>query len=76
MQVYDHSSLYQTLKQQNVPQQERNELENIMDEFKTANADKKKSLLEKGKAWVVKNQEFLGASASIVRKALGLDINS
>jgi hypothetical protein len=75
VQVYDYSSLHQTLKQQNVPQQERNELENIMDGLKTAEADKKQSLLEKGRAWVVKNQEFLGASASIVRKALGLDVN-
>jgi len=74
VQVYDYSSLHQTLKQQNVPQQERNELENIMDELKTADATKKKSLLEKGKAWLVKNQEFLGASASIVRKALGVDV--
>ena len=71
--VYDYSSLHQTLKQQNVPQQERNELENIMDELKTADANKKRNLLEKGKAWIVKNQEFLGASVSIVRKALGLD---
>jgi hypothetical protein len=74
VQVYDYGSLHQTLKQQNVPQQERNELENIMDELKTADAAKKKSLLEKGKAWLVKNQEFLGASASIVRKALGVDV--
>ncbi len=73
VQVYDYSSLYQTLKQQNVPQQERNKLENIMDELKTADAIKKKSLLEKGKAWIVKNQEFLGASASIVKKALGFE---
>jgi hypothetical protein len=76
VQVYDYSSLHQTLKQQNVPQQERNELENIMDELKTADVNKKTSLLEKGKAWLVKNQGFLGASASIVRKALGLDANS
>jgi hypothetical protein len=74
VQVYDYSSLHQTLKQQNVPQQKRNELENIMDELKTADPAKKKSLLEKGKAWVVKNQEILGASASIVRKALGIDV--
>jgi AbiTii len=74
VQVYDYSSLYQTLKQQNVPQEERNKLENIMDKLKTAAPTQKKSLLEKGKAWVVKNQEILGASASIVRKALGIDV--
>jgi hypothetical protein len=72
--VYDYSSLHQTLKQQNVPQKERNKLENIMDELKAADPVQKKSLLEKGKAWIVKNQDFLGASASIVRKALGSDV--
>lgn len=74
VQVYHYSSLHQTLKQQNVPQEERNKLENIMDELKTADPTQKKSLLEKGKAWIVKNQKFLGASASIVRKALGIDV--
>lgn len=72
VQIYDYSSLHQTLKQQNVPQLERNQLENIMDDLKTAEPAKKASLLEKAKAWVVKNEEFLGSSAAIVRKALGL----
>lgn len=72
VQVYDYSSLHQTLKQQNVSQQARNELENIMDDLKSADPEKKKGLIEKAKAWIVKNEAFLGASASIVRKALGL----
>jgi hypothetical protein len=59
------------LKEQNVPQNERNELENIMDSLKTAKPDQKKTLLQKGKEWVVKNKEFLGASAEIVTKAIG-----
>jgi hypothetical protein len=71
VQVYDYSTLHQTLKQHNVPQQERNGLENIMDELKKAEAGKKDGLLEKGKAWIVKNEPFLGAATSIVRKALG-----
>lgn len=39
---------------------------------KLSRGDKQPSLIEKGKAWIVKNQEFLGAGASIVRKALGI----
>lgn len=70
--VYDYSSIYQFLKQHNIPQSERNELENILDELKNGTPDKRPSLMEKGKAWIVKNQEFLGAGASIVRKALGI----
>jgi hypothetical protein len=73
VQIYDYSSLHKVLKQQNISQQDRNELENIMDELKTADPETKKGLLEQGKAWVVKNEEFLGASAELVRKALGLE---
>jgi hypothetical protein len=70
--LYDYSSIHQVLKQQSVPQNERNEFENILDELKTSDSGKKASLLERGKAWIVRNQEFLGASVALVRKALGL----
>ena len=70
--VYDFGSIHQELKQWNVPQSERNELENILDALKSSPPEEKRSLIEKGKAWIVKNQEFLGAGASIVRKALGI----
>ncbi len=70
--VYDYSSIHQELRQRNVPQAERNEIENILDELKKSPPEKRPSLIEKGKAWIVKNQEFLGAGASIVRQALGI----
>jgi hypothetical protein len=73
VQIFDYGSIHQTLKQQNVPQPERNELENILDKLRTATPAEKPSLLEKGKAWVVKNEAFLGASATIIRKVLGLE---
>ena len=75
VQIYDYSSVHQLLRQHNISQIARNELENIMDELKSAPADKKPSLLERGKEWLVKNQEVLGAAASIIRKALGLPEN-
>src|SRR5437868_3753271 len=68
--VYDYSSIHQLLKQRNVPQVERNEFENILDELKTAEPAKKVSIIERGKAWIVKNQE---AGISLARKALGAD---
>ena len=71
--IYDYSSIHQTLKQAGVPQDARNEIENIMDALKTAKPEEKKSLIERGKCWMVKNEEFLGASASIIRKAFGLE---
>jgi hypothetical protein len=70
--VYDYSSIHQLLRNQNVPQNERNEIENILDDLKQAKADEKPSLVEKGKAWIVRNQDLLGAGATIVRKALDL----
>jgi AbiTii len=72
-QVYDYSSIHQTLKETHVPQSERNDLENIMDELKVADPNKKPPLIERAKSWITKNAEFLGASASIVRKALGIE---
>ena len=70
--LYDFDSIHQELKQWKVPQSERNELENILDALKSSPPEEKPSLIEKGKAWIVKNQEFLGAGASIIRKALGM----
>jgi hypothetical protein len=70
--VYDYSSIHQELKQRNVPQNERNELENILDELRSGPPEKKRSLVEKGKAWIVRNEECLGAGAHVVRTALGL----
>ncbi len=70
--IYDYSSLHQTLKQHEVPQAARNELENIMDDLKSAHPAKKAPVVERAKQWVVKNKEFLGASISIVKQALGL----
>jgi hypothetical protein len=70
--VYDFSSIHQLLKQRNVPQPQRNEIEDIFDELKNATPDNRPSIIEKGKAWIVRNQELLGAGANIVRQALGI----
>lgn len=70
--VYDYSSIHQMLKQQHVPQQERNKFEDILDELITAEPAKKATLAKRGEDWVVKHQELLGARVSIARKALGL----
>lgn len=70
--IYDFSSIYPLLKQCNVPQLERNQIENILDELQNTTPEKRPSIVEKGKAWIVRNQEFLGAGANIVRQALGI----
>jgi hypothetical protein len=70
VEVYDYSSIHKTLKDAGVPKAERDSLEEIMDKLKVSAPEEKPRLLEKGKAWVTKNQEFLGAATSIVVKAL------
>jgi hypothetical protein len=70
VEVYDYSSIRKTLKDAGVPKAERHDLEGIMDDLKNAPPHEKPRLIEKGKAWVAKNQEFLGATTSIVVKAL------
>jgi hypothetical protein len=68
--AYDYSSVHQTLKECGVPQAERNELENIMDNLPAASGSQKKTLIARGKDWIVKNKDFLGTSIDLVKKAL------
>jgi hypothetical protein len=70
----NYSSIHQLLVDRNVPMNERHELEKIVEEMKTASPEKQKSLIERGKAWVVKNRDFLGASGEIVAKTISAAI--
>src|ERR1043166_178076 len=66
LRVYDYSSIHQLLRQNNVPQDERNEFENILDELRTAtDPTKKTTLIERGKAWIVKNEALLGTGVTL-----------
>jgi hypothetical protein len=44
-----------------------------MDGIKDADSKQKEGWIQKAKDWIVNNQDFLGASTSVVRKALGLE---
>ena len=74
VQLYNYSSLHQAVKDAGVSKDQRNELEDIMDQLKEAHPSQRASLMGKAKGWLVKNQEVLGATASIVSKALGLNL--
>jgi hypothetical protein len=69
--VHDNSSIYKLLIDHNVPMRKRHELEEIMEELKTASPEIKPSIMQRGKNWIVENKEFLGASAEIVSKIFG-----
>jgi hypothetical protein len=69
--LYDYSSVQQLLIDHNIPKQDRRELEDIMDELKTAPPENKPSLLERGEKWLVKHKDGLGAAADIIAKFIG-----
>jgi molybdopterin synthase catalytic subunit len=68
----DYRSVHKLLMDHNIAKQDRRELEDIMDELKTAPPEKKSSWVERGEKWFVSHKEALGACAEIIRKALGL----
>lgn len=53
-----------------LPKTDRRELEDIIDDLKTAPPDKKLSLLERGEKLIVKHKELLGAGAEILTKVV------
>jgi hypothetical protein len=71
IQFGDYNSIHSKLKQLGVPQAERNELETILDELRTAKAEKKQSLLKRGIDWVKRNKETIGTLAEIIRGWFG-----
>ena len=73
--LYDYGSINQLLIDHKIPKQDRHELEDIMDELKDAPPDKRSSLIARGKEWIVKNKELLGATAEAVGKAIGAAVN-
>jgi hypothetical protein len=66
--VNDYSSIAKLLMDQNVPTKERRELEDILEELKTAPPEKKKGLIAKAEGWMVKHGETLGTGAEIIGK--------
>jgi hypothetical protein len=72
--VYDYGSVQHLLLKHNIPKSDRRELEDIMDDLKTAPPEKRTSLLERGEKWFVKHKAALGAVAEVVRTAFGAGV--
>src|SRR5579883_846234 len=66
----DFSSILNVLKNANVPQSERNELENIVDEATTLPSDERKGLASRATAWLDRNKSFLLTAGTEVTKLL------
>ncbi len=71
-QLWDDQAIYHVLKEHNVPQKARQEFQSLFNDLKTSGPEKKPTLVKRGKEWIARNQESLGGSAAIVRKALRL----
>lgn len=69
--LYDYSSVQQLLIDHKIPKQDRRELEDIMDELKEAQPEKKPSLLARAEKWIVKHKELLGTGVELIGKAIG-----
>jgi hypothetical protein len=65
--IGDYSSIHGQLKQAGISQEDRNELENLMDQFKKASQGKKKSLLAKGLDRVTRHASQLGTLSDALR---------
>jgi hypothetical protein len=61
VQIGNYGEIHQQLKDAGIGQAERNELENIMDQLKTAKSEEKPSLVQKGMDWLGKNAGNLSA---------------
>lgn len=67
VQVGDYSSIHSVLKEKGVSQKERNEIENLLDEIKTAKPSRRKGLLKKGFEWVGRNASTIGTLSNTIK---------
>jgi hypothetical protein len=67
---YENKAINQLFVDKNIPKQDRRELEDILDELKTAELVKKKSLAARAEELIVKHKEALGATAEIIVKSI------
>jgi hypothetical protein len=67
LQIGDYNIIHSELKRLGVPQEQRNELENILDGLKTADPEAKKSLLTRGSEWLMSNAASIGTLSDTIR---------
>lgn len=67
VQVGDYSSVHSVLKEKGVSQKERNELENLLDELKTAEPSQRKGLVKRGFEWVGRNASTIGTLSNTIK---------
>lgn len=73
LQIGDYNSIHSDLKRLGVPQEERNDLEKILDGLKTASGPERESLIKRGSQWVMRNADKIGILSETIRKWIGID---
>ena len=71
LQIGNYASIHSKLKEAGIPQSDRNELENIFDDLATADGNNRKSVIERGLAWVEQHREVVGPLAQVIITWLG-----
>lgn len=67
IQVGDYPSIHSALKEKGVSQKERNELENLLDEIKTAEPSRRQSLVKRGFEWIGRNASTIGTLSNTIK---------
>lgn len=67
VQIGDYASIHSRLKDAGVTQEERNELENILDELQSTKGEKRESILQRGLEWVKRNGPVIGTLSELIR---------
>ncbi|MBA3883837.1 MAG: hypothetical protein H0X73_14305 [Chthoniobacterales bacterium] len=68
VQIGDYNQLEAQLKAAKVPDSERKELKELMDELPKASPDKRSNIVARGVAWTVRNAVPLGALSDSIRE--------
>lgn len=66
VQIGDYTLIHNKLKDAGVSQKERNKLENILDELKTAAGENRKSIVQRGLDWVNRNKTLIGNLGQLI----------
>lgn len=67
VQIGDYGAIHGQLKLAGVPQEARNELENILDELKSVSPEKRPGLAKRGMEWLVKYGTAVGTLSETIR---------
>ena len=65
--IGDYASIHNELKEMGVPQEERNELENLLDNLKSSPPDERPTLIKKGLDWLARNSATIGSLSDTIR---------